>query len=503
MPQLTLCMIVKNEETFLQDCLKSVEGIVDEIVLIDTGSSDKTIKIAEENCAKVYHFDWINDFSAARNYALSKSTGDWILYLDADERLTRRSVKEIKEIIKSRDLIGVNCLINNIDEISGSPKLMKYVRLFRNSKNIKFTGRVHEQIESSLIENKYSIIESNIEITHLGYNVCESGLREKAERNLYPLLEEYKVNESSYYAFQLANTYKILGNVEEELRYHKLALTDPELKNEYKSVGYLALADHEMRNNNVTEALRNIIQGLEYDNKHPLLNLVASQVYHQLKDYDSAIQHCKTAFIENRKIINKEVELKSIDIVVNEKKILFHGLYLAATGNESGEIQYFLGKIKQLENCDNDEIQIIIKLLNNMSLTTYELSMLEEFVNAESLDAYLAMIANISDKKIKLETLLSLNNKFEKNAKYLTALGLQMSNNGLMDEASRIFENSLQLKEKDPATIFYLVSIYVEKNDYEKIPNILEIAMNEFAHLGGFQEKLKLMMKKLEPILIN
>ncbi|MCK5088270.1 MAG: hypothetical protein KAQ90_12150, partial [Melioribacteraceae bacterium] len=204
-----------------------------------------------------------------------------------------------------------------------------------------------------------------------------------------------------------------------------------------------------------------------------------------------------------RKIINKEVELKSIDIVVNEKKILFHGLYLAATGNESGEIQYFLGKIKQLENCDNDEIQIIIKLLNNMSLTTYELSMLEEFVNAESLDAYLAMIANISDKKIKLETLLSLNNKFEKNAKYLTALGLQMSNNGLMDEASRIFENSLQLKEKDPATIFYLVSIYVEKNDYEKIPNILEIAMNEFAHLGGFQEKLKLMMKKLEPILIN
>jgi len=87
MPRLTLSMIVKNEEANLRDCLESVKDVVDEIVLVDTGSTDKTIRIAEEFGAKIYRFNWINDFSAARNFALKQSTGDWILYLDADEGL--------------------------------------------------------------------------------------------------------------------------------------------------------------------------------------------------------------------------------------------------------------------------------------------------------------------------------------------------------------------------------------------------------------------------------
>ncbi len=87
MPTLSLCMIVKNEEKHLARCLSSVKDVADEIVIVDTGSTDKTIEIAESFSAKIFHFDWVNDFSAARNFALSKCTGDWILYLDADEEL--------------------------------------------------------------------------------------------------------------------------------------------------------------------------------------------------------------------------------------------------------------------------------------------------------------------------------------------------------------------------------------------------------------------------------
>ena len=79
---LTLSMIVKNEENYLGGCLESVKDIVDDIVIVDTGSTDKTIEIAEKYGAKIFHFEWVNDFSAARNFALAKSTGDWILYLD-------------------------------------------------------------------------------------------------------------------------------------------------------------------------------------------------------------------------------------------------------------------------------------------------------------------------------------------------------------------------------------------------------------------------------------
>ena len=80
MPKLTLSMIVKNEEQYLHGCLKSVKDVADEIIIVDTGSTDSTKDIASSFGAKIYDFDWIDDFSAARNFALEKSTGDWILY---------------------------------------------------------------------------------------------------------------------------------------------------------------------------------------------------------------------------------------------------------------------------------------------------------------------------------------------------------------------------------------------------------------------------------------
>ena len=91
----------------------------------------------------------MDDFSAARNYALEKSTGDWVLYLDADERLSKFSVGELKRLIKKAPT-GYYCKIENRDEVNHRPSLMKYVRLFPNRPDIRFTGKVHEQIEPSL-----------------------------------------------------------------------------------------------------------------------------------------------------------------------------------------------------------------------------------------------------------------------------------------------------------------------------------------------------------------
>ncbi len=203
MSNITLSMIVKNEERYLRDCLESVKDIVSEIVIVDTGSTDSTIKIAKNYGAKIFSFGWIKDFSAARNYALSKSTGDWILYLDADERLNENSKNELLRLTQNNKDLGINCIINNIDEQTNTPKLMKYIRLFRNSKNISFSGKAHEQIEPSLFANKYEIIDSTIEIIHLGYNVCEEELLIKADRNLELLLSDYKT--SSKFIFSLSN----------------------------------------------------------------------------------------------------------------------------------------------------------------------------------------------------------------------------------------------------------------------------------------------------------
>lgn len=246
MGTLTLSMIVKNEEKYLKDCLESVKGVVDEIVIVDTGSTDKTIEIAKEYKAKIYHFDWINDFSAARNYALQYSSGEWILYLDADERLAPNSIREVKRLISGVAKIGYYCTVKSIDSENERDHAIRYVRLFKNSKEIKFTGKVHEQITPSLIENNYQLAHSSILINHLGYDVSREEKEAKAKRNLELLLSDYQQNKTAYLEFQLGQTYFILEDYEKADEYFKLALKSQELSNDLKAecLSYLAQQAH-------------------------------------------------------------------------------------------------------------------------------------------------------------------------------------------------------------------------------------------------------------------
>jgi glycosyltransferase involved in cell wall biosynthesis len=496
-------MIVKNEEANLRTSLESVKDVVDEIVIVDTGSTDNTVKIAKEFGAKIFHFDWINDFSAARNFALKHSTGDWILYLDADERLEQRSKGELKRILSRDGLNGVNCLINNVDEITGTPKFMKYVRLFNNSGGIKFTGKVHEQIENSLVQNNYSISNSKIEIVHTGYNLDKVGLRKKAERNLNPLIEEYSCNPSSYYAFQLANTYKVLNDRKNEIKFHKIALQDPKLKSEYKAVGYLTLADYSLRENNVNLALEYVNLGLALNGNFPLLNLVASQVYNSLNEKSKAIEFCKKGLIENRLIRSHAESQNSIDVLLPEEKILKHGLYLSLSAANQYMFNYFLLELGGLENSDKYEVELIEKLYNNLELQDEELNYLGQKADVDSLDLYLLLIAGIESIQSQLNALFFFNDQFETSSKFLTRLGLSLYENSYNNEAAQVFERALKLEEKDPSQVFYLISIYVEENKYSEIPRLLEFAMTEFSHIAGIQKKIENVIKKLEPILIN
>ena len=108
--KLSFCMIVKNEEASLPQCLNSVKDVVDEMVVLDTGSTDKTVEIAKEFGAKVYHFEWCNDLSAARNESLKYVQGDWVLVLDADEVLTPEIVPQMKQAMMSDRHLVVNLI---------------------------------------------------------------------------------------------------------------------------------------------------------------------------------------------------------------------------------------------------------------------------------------------------------------------------------------------------------------------------------------------------------
>ena len=110
---LSLAMIVKNEAAHLGHCLDSVQGLVDEIVVVDTGSSDDTVAVARARGAQVTRFDWIGDFSAARNASLAQVTGDWVLVLDADEAIDPVDFPRIRQACAQEQVSGFLVLIRN------------------------------------------------------------------------------------------------------------------------------------------------------------------------------------------------------------------------------------------------------------------------------------------------------------------------------------------------------------------------------------------------------
>jgi glycosyltransferase involved in cell wall biosynthesis len=145
---LSLCMIVKNEEASLPKCLSSVKDVVNEMVVLDTGSSDRTPDIAKQFGAKLHHFQWCNDFSAARNEALKYVTGDWVLVLDADEVLTREIVPQLQGAIQNEDYLLINLVRHEVLAQQSPYSLVS--RLFRKHPDICFSRPYHALVDDSV-----------------------------------------------------------------------------------------------------------------------------------------------------------------------------------------------------------------------------------------------------------------------------------------------------------------------------------------------------------------
>jgi GT2 family glycosyltransferase/Flp pilus assembly protein TadD len=185
-PRLTVCLIAKNEEKFLGQCLASVKSLASQIIVVDTGSTDRTVEIAREHGAEVHSFAWNDDFSAARNEALNHATGDWILNLDADEELLPEHRETILSEIQADAVMAYRLPI--IDKGREHEGCSYVPRLFRNAPALFFVGRVHEQIFSSIearrgqwgLENRFG----KAALLHHGYTSEIVVSREKIARNL-------------------------------------------------------------------------------------------------------------------------------------------------------------------------------------------------------------------------------------------------------------------------------------------------------------------------------
>lgn len=209
--KLSACLIVKNEEKNLARCLESLKGVVDEIVVVDTGSTDNTIPIAESFGAKIGHFEWTKDFAAARNHSLSLATGDWAFWIDADEELTSESVQAIQRGIVRPHFGGFAIEIVNFteDKSDAAQYIHKPIRLFRLLPEVRFTGRIHEQISPSLdaLGLPWAYL-PGAKLLHYGYRPNEMSERGKIDRTVEMIEREIQDDpENAFQWFNLANAY--------------------------------------------------------------------------------------------------------------------------------------------------------------------------------------------------------------------------------------------------------------------------------------------------------
>jgi glycosyltransferase involved in cell wall biosynthesis len=185
-PLLSAALIVRDEERFLEACLRSLVGRVDETVVVDTGSTDRTPEIAGDMGARLLQFRWIDDFAAARNAAVDASRGHWVLYIDADERLVEFDRAEVERLLAARDYA---CYTVRFRPQSGFTRYREH-RVFRNRPELRFRGVIHESLLPALDElvarEGARVGASSIGLEHDGY---DGDIRHKHPRNL-PLLEK-------------------------------------------------------------------------------------------------------------------------------------------------------------------------------------------------------------------------------------------------------------------------------------------------------------------------
>jgi len=237
-------MIVRDEETALPRCLKSVKDVADEMIVVDTGSKDNTVSIAGDFGARVYHFEWRDDFAAARNESLRHAKGDWIFQIDADEELLPGSIPRLrKAMLNPWCLVYVITCDNGAD--SGAERFVKVGRLFRSHPSVRYSRPYHENVSSGAYdliarEPQWQVLEEpGIVIRHYGYDPSVMQSRKKHERGIRIMESHLRENQNDTYMLtKLGESYNSSGRYDEAIAvFEKSIAINPNIAETHKNMG--------------------------------------------------------------------------------------------------------------------------------------------------------------------------------------------------------------------------------------------------------------------------
>jgi tetratricopeptide (TPR) repeat protein len=295
---LSLCMIVRDEEQMLPRCLAAVAPAVDEIVIVDTGSTDATVEIAKSFGAKVIEFPWTGSFSDARNVSFEAATGDWVMYLDADEVLVAEDVEQLRALT-GRTWREAFYLVETsyTGELGdGGAIVNDALRMFRNRPDYRFKDRLHEQIAHTLPTYIPGRVEQTpVRITHYGYLGSVRDAKEKSDRNIALLRKQAAESpKTAFLHFNLGSEYIVVGDLAaaiDELETARSLITAEGnlMRAEYVPSLFTRLVMALRRSGKLVEADRTASEGLELFPQFTDLVLAQARIAQTQGDTEKAV----------------------------------------------------------------------------------------------------------------------------------------------------------------------------------------------------------------------
>jgi len=457
-------MIVKNEEKFLAQCLKSIKDTVDEIIIVDTGSTDRTVEIAQSFGAKVYHHPWRNSFSEARNHSLGYATGDWILQIDADEALEQADIPLLHKLIQTDSYDAMYVAIYS--ELPGGQSKHYYSRIFRRGK-AHFDGIVHNQ----LILNG-TAMPSEIRLYHYGYNLSTEEMKNKYKRTGDLLRKQLAEDPNNIFALaNLVRNYRNEYNFEKVIELGENGLnipaspTDVDSRNQRLRI-YIDLA-YALLNTNQINSAEEICRDAINENPDSLdILYVMGDILSRNGEFAEAINYFKKYLItkDNEKK-NPTVNLRIVDTYYYEHKAY----------NNIGECYNRLGLPGKTELAYKKALELNDKeSLYYSNLAHLYLSQ-NRFQEAE----------NITNTAIKLGIANHL---------IYLLLGKALIMQGKAHEAIHTLKQRIQKNNNDLNTHIFLVNLLLQTNQVKEA----EEALKEIVSSYPDSFELKCLMERIK-----